>query len=182
MYVSAGYRVYGQEQVIPEDFSLGDYYISPETFLELSQYEVTSGDILISCVGTFGKIAVVPPWIEPGIINPRLIRFRCNEHVIPSLMTIILRSAVVFEQFAYLSRGGTMDVINIGTLSEINVVVPPQDEQAELVERVNSDSARFDALTKEAETATALLKERRTALIFAAVTGKIDVRDWQAAV
>jgi len=59
--------------------------------------------------------------------------------------------------------------------------VPPQDEQAELIERVNCESARFDELMNEAETATALLKERRTALISAAVTGKIDVRDWQPA-
>lgn len=180
MYVSAGYRVYGQEQVIPEDFSIGDYYISAETFLSLNQYKVTAGDILISCVGTFGKIAVVPPSIEPGIINPRLIRFQCNEHITPSLLAIVLRSAVVFEQFAYLSRGGTMDVINIGTLSEINVVIPPLNEQDELVAHVTTTSIRFDALIGKAESAISLLQERRTALISAAVTGKIDVRDWQA--
>lgn len=181
MYVSAGYRVYGQEQVIPEDFSIGDYYVSSETFLSLNQYKVTAGDILISCVGTFGKIAVVPPSIEPGIINPRLIRFQCNEHITPSLLAIVLRSAVVFEQFAYLSRGGTMDVINIGTLSEINVVIPPLNEQDELVAHVTTKSIRFDALIGKAESAISLLQERRTALISAAVTGKIDVRDWQAA-
>jgi type I restriction enzyme S subunit len=181
MYVSAGYRVYGQEQVIPEDFSIGDYYISAETFLSLNQYKVTAGDILISCVGTFGKIAIVPHSIEPGIINPRLIRFQCNKHINPSLLAIVLRSAVVFEQFAYLSRGGTMDVINIGTLSEINIVVPPVIEQESLVAHVIATSTRFDALIGKTESAMSLLQERRTALISAAVTGKIDVRDWQAA-
>ena len=55
MYKSEGFRIYGQEQVIPGDFSIGDYYISSELYSELSQYEVRAEDILISCVGTFGK-------------------------------------------------------------------------------------------------------------------------------
>ncbi|RVU45946.1 restriction endonuclease subunit S [Rubrivivax rivuli] len=77
-YVDSGYRVYGQEQVIPGDFSVGDYYITADKFAELRQYETRPGDILISCVGTFGKIALVPSGIEAGIINPRLLRRVCK--------------------------------------------------------------------------------------------------------
>ena len=100
MYVADGYRVYGQEQVIPGDFSIGDYYITPEYFSELVQYAVQPGDVLVSCVGTFGKIAVVPEGVEPGIINPRLIRIRVNQLVSPVYLTMLMRSSVVFEQFS----------------------------------------------------------------------------------
>jgi type I restriction enzyme S subunit len=177
MYVTEGYRVYGQEQVIPEDFSIGDYYISADKFLELKQYEVEAGDILISCVGTFGKIAVVPDHIESGIINPRLIRLRCNELISAQYFSLILRSEVVFEQFSFLSRGGTMDVINIGTLSEIYVAVPPTPEQILITENLSQETTKIDLLIEKAQRSIDLAKEHRTALISAAVTGKIDVRE-----
>jgi type I restriction enzyme S subunit len=176
MYVSAGFRVYGQEQVIPNDFSVGDYYIGEEKYKELGQYQISTGDILISCVGTFGKIAVVPPEIEPGIINPRLMRLRCSPAVKPEYLATVLRSTVVFEQFSLLSRGGTMDVINIGTLSDIVLPVPNAGEQEAIFQFVESESNKLDELNAEAQRAIELLKERRSALISAAVTGKIDVR------
>ncbi|MBN8442098.1 MAG: restriction endonuclease subunit S [Thauera sp.] len=176
MYVAAGYRVYGQEQVIPGDFTVGDYYISDGVFDELSQYAVAPGDLLISCVGTFGKIAIVPDDVEPGIINPRLIRLRVRSDVKAGFLCEVLRSQVVFEQFAVLSRGGTMDVINIGTLSNIYVPCPPLEEQQRILSFLAKSLLGIDSLVAEADATIALLQERRTALISAAVTGKIDVR------
>lgn len=176
MYVSSGYRVYGQEQVIPADFSRGDYYIGDETYGELQQYAVKPGDILISCVGTFGKIAIVPQGVEPGIINPRLIRLRAGALLDSEFLTVVLRSSIVFEQFAMVSRGGTMDTINIGTLNAITLALPPLNEQNEILVFLAKEVAKLDALSSAADQAITLLKERRSALIAAAVTGKIDVR------
>ncbi len=177
MYVGAGYRVYGQEQVIPADFSVGDYYIDEGKFAELQQYAVKPGDILISCVGTFGKIAIVPEGIEPGVINPRLIRLRVLPRLAARYLEAVLRSSVVFEQFSMVSRGGTLDVINIGTLSAVTLVVPPPWEQEAILKFLDVETTKLDALKVEAECAIDLLKERRSALISAAVTGKIDVRN-----
>ncbi len=177
MYVADGYRVYGQEQVIPGDFSIGDYYITPEYFSELVQYAVQPGDVLVSCVGTFGKIAVVPEGVEPGIINPRLIRIRVNQLVSPVYLTMLMRSSVVFEQFSLWSRGGTMDVINIGTLSGIVLALPPASEQQAIHRYVSHEAERIDALVNKTERSIELLKERRSALITAAVTGQIDLRE-----
>lgn len=56
------------------------------------------------------------------------------------------------------------------------IALPPVDEQGAILDAVWSDTVRFDNLTTEAEQAISLLRERRTALISAAVTGKIDVR------
>ena len=182
VYVSEGYRVYGQEQVIPNDFSIGDYFITPEKYDELSQYRVSPGDILISCVGTFGKIAIVPVGIAPGIINPRLIRLRCGNSVKSEYLVEVMRSTVTFEQLSSTSRGGTMDIINIGTLSGIFLALPPMPEQLELLTFIHQESAKFDALTAEAQRAIDLLQERRTALISAAVTGQIDVQTKVASV
>lgn len=69
-----------------------------------------------------------------------------------------------------------MDIINIGTLSDIFLVLPPRQEQSAIVAFLDSETAKIDTLVGEARQAVSLLKERRSALISAAVTGKIDVR------
>lgn len=59
---------------------------------------------------------------------------------------------------------------------ELPVLLPPVLEQQQVMEFLTSERNKLDALTTEAQRAIALLKERRSALISAAVTGKIDVR------
>ena len=56
------------------------------------------------------------------------------------------------------------------------LAVPPKQEQLEVCDYLESELAKFDTLTTEAQRAIDLLQERRTALISAAVTGQIDVR------
>ncbi|WP_321404475.1 restriction endonuclease subunit S [Maridesulfovibrio sp.] len=179
-YTKTGIKVYGQEQVIADDFSIGDYYISNEKFLEMTQYAVFTGDILISCVGSFGKIAIVPDNAERGITNPRLIKITLVNSIIPVFFKRLLRSKVTFEQMSLMSRGGTMDVINIGILSELILPIPSKAEQIEINNFLNIETTRIDKTVRLAQKQITLLKERRTALISAAVTGKIDVRDWKA--
>jgi type I restriction enzyme S subunit len=89
---------------------------------------------------------------------------------------MVLRSPIVFEQFSMVSRGGTMDVINIGTLNEIMLALPPLSEQKGILAFLTKEAAKLDDLASAADRAIGLLKERRSSLIAAAVTGQIDVR------
>ena len=61
------------------DFERGSYYLTPEKFEKLKGFEIKSGDILITCAGTLGKIAIVPENIERGIINSVLMRIRIDK-------------------------------------------------------------------------------------------------------
>ena len=67
------------------------------------------------------------------------------------------------------------DLLNLG------FVIPPFDEQEEICQYLYNKLKVFSNLVSKAEQAIQLMQERRTALISAAVTGKIDVRGWQAA-
>lgn len=69
-------------------------------------------------------------------------------------------------------------MVNIGqsVILEMQLSIPPYKEQLQIASSVREEITRLDALTAEAETTIALLQERRSALISAAVTGKIDVR------
>lgn len=70
----------------------------------------------------------------------------------------------------------TMQKLAQRDVLDIPIWVPPLDEQRRIVERINEQTSRIDALIAKAEEHIALAKERRAALITAAVTGQIDVR------
>ena len=72
---------------------------------------------------------------------------------------------------------GTQQNIGMGVIENLSVPVPPQDEQREIQTILDRDESLVLALVDEANRAITLLGERRAALISAAVTGKIDVRN-----
>ncbi|MCX4176702.1 MULTISPECIES: restriction endonuclease subunit S [Paraburkholderia] len=71
----------------------------------------------------------------------------------------------------------TINQLTVGNLYSFEIPIPPMDEQKSIADFLERETERLDALTAEAERAIQLLKERRSALIAAAVIGKIDVRD-----
>jgi type I restriction enzyme, S subunit len=76
-------------------------------------------------------------------------------------------------------EGATVESIELEYLSSGLFPIPPPDEQVKIVQYVKERMKAFQALEENAVLGIALLQERRTALISAAVTGKIDVRSWQ---
>ncbi len=66
--------------------------------------------------------------------------------------------------------------LSAGIIRKFKLTVPPISEQAAIVSALDNETERIDRLLLEAEHASALLRERRTALISAAVIGQIDVR------
>lgn len=76
-----------------------------------------------------------------------------------------------------MKQGGGQPNLNTGIVKDICFALPPIDEQIAIADFVDAETAKLDTLNAEAERAIALLKERRSALITAAVTGQIDVRD-----
>jgi type I restriction enzyme S subunit len=135
-YVEKGYKIYGQEQVIKDDLSFGDYYIDEKKYKELENCKVSEGDVLISLVGTYGKISVVPENFEPGIINPRLMKISPNRNIIRSdFLKILLQNSGAEIQMKNQSRGGTMDIVNVGIMRKIEIPVPPIELQNKFAER-----------------------------------------------
>jgi len=80
-----------------------------------------------------------------------------------------------------LSSGGGQPNVNQEKISSLKISAPSIAEQTQIAEFLDLEMAKLDALGLKAESAIELMQERRTALISAAVTGKIDVRDWEPA-
>jgi type I restriction enzyme S subunit len=148
-YASSGYKVYGQEQVIRGDYQYGDYFVPYAKFKELESCSVKAGDILLSLVGTAGKLLVVPRHAPEGIINPRLIRFSFDKKRVDSEFFKGLFGADQIQN--YLERyaqGGTMGVLNAGILRAVSVALPPLHEQRAIATALSDVDALIFALDK----------------------------------
>ncbi|HVC18330.1 MAG TPA: restriction endonuclease subunit S [Rhodanobacter sp.] len=138
VYVPSGYKIYGQEQVIRGDHSFGDYFIEEAKFRELENCTVKPGDLLISLVGTAGKVLVLPENARPGIINPRLIKLSLNPSFIaPAYAAYMLQSAWAALFFKGQAHGGTMEILNLGIVKTLPVPLPPLREQHRIVAEVD---------------------------------------------
>jgi type I restriction enzyme S subunit len=182
MYVAAGYRVYGQQQVIPDDFTVGDYYISDDKFRDMKRYAVQPGDVLVSVMGTIGRVAVVPEGAEPGIINPRLVRYKPDKRLIhPRFLQASMRSDPYQVQLMLAAQGTTMEGLNMRVLGDTVIPFPDLVEQTQLLAAISRHSQCRDCVVGLVKSQLALLREYRDAVISAAITGQLNVANETAA-
>jgi type I restriction enzyme S subunit len=145
-YTGTGYKIYGQEQVIRGDHAYGDYYIDEARYKSLSSCAVRPGDVLISLVGTIGRLLVLPNDAQPGIINPRLIKLSLESQLIdPNFFRVFFRSPSAQAQLRLESQGATMNVLNLSILRRLAVPLPPRSEQ----ERIVLQADRLDSIGSE---------------------------------
>ena len=171
MYVHQGYKVYGQEQVISGDVTIGDYYIPESKYEELAAFKVQASDVLISLVGTIGKSLIVPDKHFPGIINPRLIILRLNKTCIPIFMQYLLSSEDVQRQLSLTQQGGTMGVLSASVLKPLKIRTPPIEEQESITKVFSSLDNRIGKLNKKLSQTQSLKKSLMQDLL----TGKVRV-------
>ena len=137
-YVASGYKIYGQEQVISGDCTFGDYYIDEERYKSLENCAVQAGDVLISLVGTYGKLLIMPEVFEPGIINPRLMKITFDkEKINPYYFKFFFQSESLKRALSENTHGGTMDILNLGIVRKIAMPLPPLKLQNEFANFVN---------------------------------------------
>ncbi|MBC3379015.1 restriction endonuclease subunit S [Serratia fonticola] len=158
-----------------------DSQISEASYLALcSSFTPKENDVLLAIVGaTLGKVAIVTQ-MKKFHIQRSLAIFRTNREIINKLLAYIFES----QRFQNLLWGNVgfsaQPGIYLGTLANFRLPVPPLNEQLEIVLFCTKKSEYLDSLIVKAQEAITLMQERRTALISAAVTGKIDVRNWVA--
>ena len=115
-------------------------------------------------------------WAPTDSANDGVVGFlRLSDEVNISFLYFFLYSltAAIREN---VKQGSGQPNLNTDIVKGFTVALPPKDEQVDLVVAVKHSLERYAALSNEANHAIALLQERRSALISAAVTGQIDVR------
>lgn len=176
-YIDDGkYKIYGQEQVIANDFSIGNYYISEEKFDSMKRYAVEHNDILVSLVGTFGKIAIVPEGIQRGIINPRLLKISLDTN---SCNSIYFKHLLLDQNMKNLlsqnTNGVTMGVLNMKIMKSFKYVVPPLNLQEQFAQKVIEIESYIKEQQEELENA----KQMFQSLLHHAFTGELTRRAYE---
>lgn len=147
-------------------------WVSAEACTDAGTRVLKSGAVIASCVGNFGVAAINAADV---IINQQLQAYIPKPSEV--INTEFLRYLVVNSKsyFESIGTSATLIYVNQQGFGELPLPLPSLDEQLDIVLFLVRELGRLEALTSKAETGIGLLKERRSALISAAVTGKIDV-------
>ena len=143
----------------------------------MSQGPTRRGDVLFTTEAPLGNVALVPDDMQ-YILSQRVILFRpYSEQLIPEYLQRFLICSAFRQGVELQATGSTAEGIKRRYLVAMSLCVPPVKEQRAIAAFLDRETARIDALVAKVRDAIERLKELRTALISAAVTGKIDVRE-----
>jgi len=134
------------------------------------------GDLVFAIRGSIGEVAVVPDELTGANLTQDAARVAYTPAVHGPWLFHALRSRRVFAQLEAGALGATIRGINIRDLKRASIPVPPRGEQEVIAAVLDGEVASVDALVAKVRDAIDRLEELRTALISAAVAGKIDVR------
>ena len=194
-YGRIGYRGYTTEDIVEN--GKGAITISPSnmkgdfmtfencTYLNWNKYEespeikIFNKDILMVKTGsTYGKIGLVKDLSEKATINPQLLvlkDIKINSEYLFNLM----RTPFIQYQVETNVVGSTIPTISQTKILNFQLPIPPLDQVDKIVEYMNQSMNNIDLTVQMVFSQIEKLKEYRQSLISEAVTGKIDVRDWE---
>jgi type I restriction enzyme S subunit len=126
--------------------------------------------VVFSRDATVGLCAITT---RPMAVSQHFVAYLCGPRLLPEYLLASLD--VMGQHLVRLSLGATISTIGMDDVRSLSCAVPPFAEQEAIVNYLSSAKAQINRMVSKVETAIERLLEYRTALITAAVTGKIDV-------
>jgi restriction endonuclease S subunit len=160
-----------------------DGHLREDTFRSLppetaAPYLLKDSDILFARSGaTVGKVFLYQSSWGTACFAGYLIRLRCDSKVVlPSFVYAFAQSEPYWGQVGEGTIQATIQNFSAERYGDLAIAVPPLEEQQQIIAHIGEQSVHLDAVRSSTERTIILLKERRAALIAAAVTGQIDVK------
>jgi type I restriction enzyme S subunit len=154
-------------------------YISWFKYEESPEIKIFNGDVLFVKTGsTYGKVSMVENLMEPATINPQILVFK-KIKTNPMFFYHQLRSKLIQAHVKTSVIGGTIPTISQEKIGNYYFLLPSKSEQEQIIEHITNETKIIDELISKYQKQIDLMQEYRTSLISQAVTGKIDVREWQ---
>ena len=132
IFVDSGYLVYEQFHALNNDFNYARYFVNEEKYQELKAFDVSEGDIIISCSGVnLGRLAIVPKGSRKGIINQALLKVKLDESKMLKEMFVSVFTHPNFKrEFFGDNRGsGVPNFPPMSRFKEFGFIVPSIQEQ-----------------------------------------------------
>lgn len=165
------------------NMSSGDFEIeslqktTPEIAAGFPRSRLTGGEVILGVRASIGAAFVVPMQLAGVNLSRGVARIDCSSELSSRFLVAYLSSMAVDGYWQLAKQGSTFNEVSIATVKELLVPVPPSEEQADIEGMLSNATARLDSILNKTERSIDLLKERRSALITAAVTGQIDLRE-----
>jgi type I restriction enzyme, S subunit len=163
------------------DYTASEEYVDAESAASLLGRGVPEiGDLLFTMEAPLGQVALIDR--TDIALAQRIVKFRGLPNVMHNKFLLFwIMGSTCQARLETLATGSTALGIKASKLGQIECLVPPLSEQEVICSHVEREVAKLDVLEAEALTGIEILKERRSALISAAVTGQIDVRSLEPA-
>ena len=140
-----GYAVYEQQHAINNQFDKIRYFVDDDKFEEMKRFEVFPGDLIMSCSGTMGKVAIVPDKIKRGIINQALLKLSPSNDLDVHYLKYWMESNDFQESIAKQAKGVAIkNVASVKVLKEIEIPCPSKKEQQQIVTLLDQAFAAID--------------------------------------
>lgn len=161
----------------------GDIDLSSPVFISWPKYEespeikLNIDDIIIVQRGsTCGKVGIISSEIGPATINPSLVVLK-EVKADPYYVFVSIKAAL--QELINLTRSAAIPMLSQEQIGNLQIVLPPITEQKIVSEFLKETKTNFNDSINKLTDSIAKLQEYRQSIISEAVTGKIDVRDWQ---
>ncbi|MEA5479581.1 restriction endonuclease subunit S [Pseudanabaena galeata UHCC 0370] len=155
-------------------------FVSPEKAESLARHSFVKGNIAITKLGEpLGKACIIPDFLEKGIIVADIVRVRVDEDKVNSTyLTYSINSQDVIEQLQNQTKGTTRARVNLSHIREIQIPLPPLNEQRRIVEKVEALMARSRKAKEALDAIPKLIEQFRQSVLAAAFRGDLTA-DWR---
>jgi type I restriction enzyme M protein len=146
IFVKSGYVVYEQSHAIANDFVEFRYFIDKEKFDEMRGFQVRPGELIMSCSGTMGKVAIIPDNATAGIINQALLKLTPKDCVLGVFLKLWMESTNFQESLADFTYGAAIkNVASVEILKGLRLPLPPLVTQQAIVAEIEAEQALVSA-------------------------------------
>jgi len=172
IFVADGYAVYEQQHAIYNQFDDVRYFIDEAKFKEMKRFELLPDDLIMSCSGTMGRVAIVPKGIKRGIINQALLKLTPTAKISCTFLKSWMESEAFQDALKEYSGGAAIqNVASVKILKEIRVPLPSIKEQERVVDKLDNFRAETQRLESIYKRKLAALEALKKSLLHQAFTG-----------
>ena len=145
IFKQSGIAVYEQQHAIYDKFDSFRYFVDENKYQEMKRFEVNAKDLIMSCSGTYGKIAVVPEGSPKGIINQALLKITPAKGVRSQFIKHWMQSSL-FQVELEKGIGGAalQNVPSVAKMKSIKIRLPEEKIQIETIEKLDEVQAEIE--------------------------------------
>ncbi|PSQ57073.1 restriction endonuclease subunit S [Halobacteriales archaeon SW_8_68_21] len=147
-------------------------YTNEKGLANSSAHILPKGTVVFTRDATVGLCSIID---QPMAVSQHIVGWVCGSKILPEYLLNVLKS--MDQEYDRLTRGSTISTIGMHDIEGFNTPLPPINEQREIVDQIETETEQMWELTDQIEETIELLKEKRQALITAAVTGQIDMSE-----